>query len=572
MPKNRLHPLKLTTSRLYRCISSICIISLGIILVPASAKFPGEPGNKDPQLYKVYITKAITNNKILPKTFPLPDSPLKELHIAACPGEYEAATFVIRAGKNLKGLKVTGTDLKNDKNSIPASAIDLHAVKCWFQSGVQVYQVGGCILTPELLLKDDGLVRVDLKNRQNYLRQGNDYILISGKDPKALKDIRPQDAPTLQPVDLAAETNKQFWITLHVPDHASPGLYEGKIELKADNAPSSSIPLKLAVLPFKLEKPLLRYALYYLSRVSLDDHGTITAEGPKSVQQYRAELHDLKIHGVDYPSIGAKDVNQFQQELGLREKEGFPKEALYITSPGTGYPTNPQQLELLKQRTKSLIDIAKEFHYGEVFFYGVDEAQGDKLRAQRPAWDSVHQAGGRIFAACKRKGVFELVGDILDLAVMSGPPDGNAAQQFHQAGHKVFCYGNPMVGVEQPETYRRNYGLLLWKAGYDGEMDFAYQWTNKGHIWNDFDDKVHRPHCFAYPTVNGIIDTVQWEGFREGVDDIRYLSTLLHHIQKAPPEKREIAQKARKWVNDLNLANDLDSLRAQMVEWILQLQ
>ncbi len=32
---------------------------------------------------------------------------------------------------------------------------------------------------------------------------------------------------------------------------------------------------------------------------------------------------------------------------------------------------------------------------------------------------------------------------------------------------------------------------------------------------------------FAYPVSNGVIDTVQWEGFREGVDDICYLSTLL---------------------------------------------
>jgi len=26
---------------------------------------------------------------------------------------------------------------------------------------------------------------------------------------------------------------------------------------------------------------------------------------------------------------------------------------------------------------------------------------------------------------------------------------------------------------------------------------------------------------------------VQWEGFREGVDDVRYLTTLLGHIERA---------------------------------------
>ena len=30
----------------------------------------------------------------------------------------------------------------------------------------------------------------------------------------------------------------------------------------------------------------------------------------------------------------------------------------------------------------------------------------------------------------------------------------------------------------------------------------------------------------AYPMTDGVIDTIQWEGYREGVNDIRYLATL----------------------------------------------
>jgi hypothetical protein len=94
-------------------------------------------------------------------------------------------------------------------------------------------------------------------------------------------------------------------------------------------------------------------------------------------------------------------------------------------------------------------------------------------------------------------------------------------------------YGNPQVGVENPETYRVNYGLALWNAGYDGAMDFAYQYKMGACIWNDYDatpyDGVHtyRDHVFAYPTRNGVVDTIQCEGRREGVNDTRYVATLI---------------------------------------------
>jgi hypothetical protein len=54
---------------------------------------------------------------------------------------------------------------------------------------------------------------------------------------------------------------------------------------------------------------------------------------------------------------------------------------------------------------------------------------------------------------------------------------------------------------------------------------YAYQ-HSFCNIWNDFDDPVFRDHVFAYPTVNGVIDTTAWEGYREGVDDVRYLTKL----------------------------------------------
>ena len=70
---------------------------------------------------------------------------------------------------------------------------------------------------------------------------------------------------------------------------------------------------------------------------------------------------------------------------------------------------------------------------------------------------------------------------------------------------KFSSYGNPQVGIENPEIYRKNYGFALWNAGYDGAMDFAYQYTEGTSIWNDYDAPAYdgtqyRDHVFAYPT------------------------------------------------------------------------
>ena len=144
------------------------------------------------------------------------------------------------------------------------------------------------------------------------------------------------------------------------------------------------------------------------------------------------------------------------------------------------------------------------------------------------------------------------------------------AMQFSDVDSKVFSYGNPQAGEEKPEKYRRNYGLVLLKEGYDGAMDYAYQ-HEFGHIWNDFDHKKYRDHVFAYPTMNGVVDTIAWESFREGTYDVRYAATLLNVINNTYDKK--LGQKALWWYKRIDpYKNDLDEIRKEMIKWILKLK
>ena len=114
--------------------------------------------------------------------------------------------------------------------------------------------------------------------------------------------------------------------------------------------------------------------------------------------------------------------------------------------------------------------------------------------------------------------------------------------------------------------------VRLIKAAFtfDGAMDYAYQ-HGFTHVWNDFDSTSYRDHNFTYPTVNGVIDTVQWAGFREGVDDVRYMTTLENLI--ANSDDKATADEAQAWLDALEPKTaDLDDVRARMVEWIGKLR
>jgi len=550
---------------------ALCLVLSLACFVELSA----QPASRT-DLLDVYIVKAITNDRLLPETLPVPAIVGRVISIVACPGEYESKSFAVRALKEVKDLKLSISDLKSEQSArlIPAAAIDPYVVKCWYQSGRDIHFRGERILTPELLLKDDSLVRVDFEKKENYLKSTDQsgktsYVLISGKDSSVLENVWPRDASELQAVDVPAGTVKQFWLRIHVPEDAEAGEYSGEIRLVVGDATVSGIPVRLRVLPFKLEPPVLRYSIYYRGILRRDGAGSISSEG-KSPQQYEAEMRDMKEHGVDYPTVyQGYDAELLTRMFQLRGKAGLPQGPLYTLGIGTGSPTEPGQLAALEDGVKKWMEIAAANGYGPVYIYGIDEASGERLKVQQRAWEAVKNAGGRVFVACY-KGTFEAMGDRLGLAVLAGPPDPEEAKKYHRVGSQIFCYANPQVGVEEPETYRRNFGLLLWKAGYDGAMDYAYQ-HSFGHVWNDYDDTHYRDHVFAYPTADGVVDTVQWEGFCEGVDDVRYLSALLVAVRKARQTYSPLAVEAERWLENLDPAADLDKTRMEMVEWILKL-
>ena len=490
----------------------------------------------------VYMLEPTKDYKINEVTYPVPTTFAPSLTLSAAQGEFEPASFVLRANnETLSGVNIRASALTGPNGNLIASgAIDIRLVKTWYQSGITNIVHQGKFLVPELLVHNDALITNDLVNQKSSLlvtvSGAEQYIDITNLDATT-KLAQPlpigstvRDASVLQPFAIPADTNKQIWVTVRVPRDAKRGDYTGTITVEIPGKPDTLVPMLVTVLPFALVDPLVEQSMYY--RATLSSTPTKLGSEGKTESQLLSELSNMRDHGISYPTVyqGISDVARLTTHLSLMKQSGLPMDKIYELGNGTANVTTQSELDALKSTVSQWQSLATQNNYGQVYVYGIDEATGDKLLAQLEAWKAVHAASGKVFVATYIGTADSIVADFLDVPNLAGAFNPAEVAKWHAKGAKVFNYGNPQVGVESPDVYRRNYGIPLLLAGYDGAMNYAYQ-DSFGEIWNDFDNNPkapqYRDHVFAYPTTDGVLDTIQWEGYREAVDDIRYLSTLI---------------------------------------------
>ncbi|MEN8127640.1 MAG: carbohydrate binding domain-containing protein [Planctomycetota bacterium] len=536
--------------------------------------------------------KPITDRQIHPSTNPEEFAGSDTVRARACRGEYEAASFIVHPPKDDITLEVSCTDLKSKSGMIAAGNIDIRVVKCWYQSGKPQSRndEGKNILCAELLLKDDSLVRVDTDRQENHVKLQFPDGSVKWWNISDRKAIPPapeidntqdflcerlpiKDSKTLRPVTVAAGETRQFWITVHVPDDATSGLYKGRLKLHCNERLAKEIPFEVEVLPFDLEPCPIESSLYFNWGLTLDKAGSGSLDNRmRTPAQHKAELENALAHGVNAPTLGVDfESGDLPLALGLRNEAGMKTDTLYYITffPKPEGEQGDDRRSLIADKMKEgwdedlskIINTAKKFGYNNVYFYGRDEARGDLLRAQRPLWDQVHTLGGKIFCAGYKGSNFPIVGDVQDLLICAGPPSKKEADLWHSKGNKIFRYNSPQSCCEIPATMRLEYGLSLGLAGYDGAMPYIYYWW-----WNDWADRGgFRPHNFVYPTIDGVIDTRHWEGYREGIDDLRYWATMKKAIAKAKKEGVDVSA-AEEFTNRMPLSIDLDTLRNIMIK------
>ena len=542
-----------------------------------------------------WAVEPISTIQRLPDAVPADGEKGGVVRIVAAQDEYEPGSFVVRSDEDLGKVTLELGEFASDAGDVfPAEALDLKVIKCWYQNKNAWFSyfgdTGGFKLVPELLLNDEDLIRTDDEKQANYAR----LVEADGRvherwlnpprqiDRRTVKDrssrrnsfqfMRPnfRDAKTLQPVTLAKDVSRQFFLTAHVAKGTKPGVYRGEVKILGEGERRiASVPVAITVLDFELPQPrayqqpdkdfLVSFYAYHRLEEIMAYNGY---DYELALRQKRAIIEDEVKHNhmVQFMSSGLCEESRLTYEM---MKELGQRTDVFIG----GVTARPEKdLELPKIRAAAATRL---FGHRNMYMTYGDEPGIEFLRGARPVYARYQDWGFRSFIAGSET-CWNRAGHVYDWFNMNQPPTSTKwPDRWNKLGdNNLAWYAKHHVGTEDPDLNRRESGLGAWLAGYTALCNYAH------HLGPYNDDTItYRPMVLAYGTSDGVIDTLQWEGFREGIDDIRYGTVLTALAREAAHDTRRevkyLGRLALKHLADFDRdAGVLSACRAEMVRHI----
>ena len=522
------------------------------------------------------------------------------IRIVAAKGEYEPGSVVLVADMDMGKVKVDVGDLRNEKGDLfPKAKLDLKTVKVWYQCGnawTSYFGDPGLRLCPELLLNDEDLVKVDTKKGFNYARLTEadgtvHYQWLNAPNPldsrkeglgwwlgdiaSAFCCMKPNfaDAATHKGVTLDKGVYKQLFITANVTKDTKPGLYKGEVKVEGRGA-EVKIPLALRVLDFELPEPCCYFDAekpfntWFCEYVGADVCRKLNGGDEKLAErQIVAILSDFVRHGEILPGYHESTSHP---EWGKAAGMAFDDRAMI----GGNMKIDAPRAEMRYDARRKREELAKKFGPGHYYCGWGDEYGLHVLKCIRDMVKIYHDEGFR-FPINSGAG-YDAAGYLADIWWPPVDPDATSSKatfKYNQLGGDGYFgwYACQHVGNENPAFCRRQYGFGPYRAGLSCNFNYAHHLQE----WNDIGTDYYKPMMFVYGIYNGCVDTIQWEGFREGLDDIRYatkLKRLAEPLVKGNADQRYAAKKALQLLADADGDNmDLTTLRLEMIRHIEKL-
>ncbi|MFH0965806.1 MAG: LamG domain-containing protein [Planctomycetota bacterium] len=157
---------------------------------------------------------------VFEEAVPLASERARELALRLAPGEYEPATFALRALRPLSSVRVSV-----EGGNLPSDWLDLRVARSMLKRFHAKFSA--------------------------YGRTGD-----TGTQGQFELMRVPTWLASTETVDLPENTSSWWWITVHAPQDARPGDYTATINLEAQGQPKTPLlALRVRVLPFELEPP-----------------------------------------------------------------------------------------------------------------------------------------------------------------------------------------------------------------------------------------------------------------------------------------------------------------------------
>ncbi len=552
----------------------------------------------------------LSQEMFLPYHYPQDGELSGRLRIAAARGEYETGSVLVWALRPTKGVSIRLTDLKCGDKVIPASDVDIKIVK-------RVYQTGGAwqtyhrdprlrILTPNLLVNDDAMFKVDELRCRNYMRlsypEGTVYADISDPDAPVqymTRHVPLLDAPKLLPLDIdEAGRNQQWILVFHAPKDATPGIYKGRLDLTInDRAQEGGLDVLFRILPIDLPDQPSSYE--NLDQVFFSDvnhfRQPLCVSHEAKVASARAVLANAKAHNANHlngiwtsPSmakeaLAAGFIPDYIFEAGMRWDKINDWRSYFKNTPAEKltFEQKKEGMRLAKRAFKRRQDFMKSINPDGIpvsIFLSESSSYYRIADEQRERGEIAHDLGHIVFAhggnANREFGL-----DVQDLESDAGNPSRERAENWHAVGSAVISYCYPFPSSENPQMYRRWNGFERYKTyRYDGNMLHGFATGTYDEFRDDpGGDGNYRNFCIAYKRRNGHIYTIAWEGWREAYDDLRYATKLKQLCTPLLYAKdlglRTEARKALGWLDRQDGSyTDLNALRRGLIDRILAIQ
>jgi len=475
----------------------------------------------------------------------------------AAPGEYEPLGAAILASRALAKVQVSVGELRGpDGASLGATYLDLRLVKRYLR-------------------------RVRYNSPPDDAAFSSRYLLPA------------------EPFDMAPNTFRRVHLIVHVPEQAKPGLYRGTLRIVPANAPAVTLPISFEVLGIRLGPPTKHYSAYFYGR----HLGRSEAEADAII---RKELADLRAHGADRllwrPRIGyvkegdriTPDYTDVRKHVGLLREFGFQPPYLVWTGLGrlaglVGSDQSDAFLRQGEQALRGLVALAKQEGWGEVAVTHMDEVFGrERFERYLRLTKVVRRVQGLrmyiTFHCQPRPEVEEMTrridpfvdirgyhGHSIDMWLGAGHTLAELADKLRTSGDEAWCYYNPRSVEVTPEWQRIVNGYWLWL----GPVTTHCPWIYNSYHGDPLDDADGFDFGYAFPKGDEIVPTRLWEAYREGVDDVRYLSTLeaLVAKHKADAGKAAAVRDAQAFLDGLRkrlLAVPLEPVQSTLVRGIAE--
>jgi hypothetical protein len=461
-----------------------------------------------------------------------------------CIGETINLSFSLESSEDISELEISALPLVGSGGTISAESIQIYVVHIWDQAGIGVYQ-SAPVPVAELLLKDDRVPLLD-KYRRQYKHWRH---LFNPSYVYGAPDVR-LDGPVR--TSLKKGKPKQIWIMLKPPHDYNAGLYQGDIAISVNQNTSiedsssagsyggQSVKLKIELAPIRLDEPTQERFLWYRGKLDWRDSQHYVNE-----DIFRAQLRDILEHGFTSVSISEIDRTLAQRAIEIVEQVGFNRYIVFLPP----FPGDPHTLKYKSVTPVVYLSDEIDIHLAYPDDHPEDHILHHKVNWQRATdWKMKSMASLVSQTFANRFFDQEDIGhapDILSYFLMHNREFVHLSANLMnpRAGHSYYYW---QAYMEKPNLHRALSGVYLWKSRFAGISPYCYQHLPKYPFspFNDFDEwepefhvgpvrKSFKDHMLTYPAANGSIPTIQWEGFRDGIIDLKSLVTLESALTRA---------------------------------------